>query len=127
MTLLRSIETLDRRSKRLLTCVKTRNTLLFYINQNTGFSDLSAEIERYQTMINLYIPREKYPYIYFTIILYSEFHEDCDIYLEPSLFMVKKICKDTYWDDIQFDKQYATLLRYFEIDLIEKHNLDIST
>lgn len=124
MTLVRSIETLDRRCLRMMSCIRSRNTLLLYINQNTGFSDLSAEIAKYQSMIARYVPRNQYPNIYFAIILYSEKYEDSIIFLEPALFMVKKINKETYWDDMQFDTQYATLLRHFEIDLIEKQNLD---
>ena len=100
---------------------------MVYINQNTGFLYLGAEIDKYRVLIDRYVPRDKYPNIYFTIILYSEHHEDSFIFLEPCLFMVKNISKDMYWEDMQFGKQYEILCRHFEIDLIEKSNLDNET
>jgi hypothetical protein len=124
MALHSSVNTLDRRSRRLMKCINTRNTLLVYINQNTGFTDLKLEIEKYRDLIMKYVPREKYPNIYFAIILYSEHHPDCFFYTEPYLFMVKNISTDTYWEDMQFGTQYEILLHHFEIVLIEKKDLD---
>jgi hypothetical protein len=122
-----SVETLERRSQRLLKCIYSRNTLFVYINQNTGFLHLKNEIDKYLALIAKYIPREKYPNVYFAIILYSEFHEDTYFYIEPCLFIIKKITKDKYWEDMDFDVQYDTLIRHFDIQLIEKHNLDNET